>query len=456
VFRSLRASAGGRFGLLVLVGVCVGLFATAAPAGAKTVPGSPPFRVLVFDRLSPGAFKRLAAHGAVSAAAEPAVATIAGGGFAGYEVLTNGRVWAWGDDLEGQIGSAGGWQWSSTPVAVPGLADIVAVAGGANTAYALERGGAVWAWGDDGQDELGDAGYSPRETPVRVRVPSGIIAVAAGTFTAYALRRDGTVWAWGSDSWGQLGTAGAQVTRGTPRPVQRLAGIVAVAAGAGDGYALRRDGTVWAWGDGTLGQLGDGCTASQVAAHRGSPCPAASVPVKVRGLSGVTAIAAGAFTAYALRRYGTVWAWGDDSFGALGSRVRRSFAGEPVRVSGLEHVVAIAAGSYSAYALLRDGTVSAWGRGVDGELGDGSAANRAVPTQVLKLTGVVKVAGGGGMAYALDWRGKLWAWGSGLYGQLGNGYLQSLDEPTPVLNVGVAETVSRREQRPPQRRQLAR
>jgi len=374
-----------------------------------------------------------ASAGAVSAAAEPAVAAIAGGGFAGYELLTNGRVWAWGDDLEGQIGTAGAWQLSTRPVEVPGLADVVAVTGGENTAYALERDGAVWAWGDDSQDELGDAGVTPRETPVRVRVPSAIIAVAAGGFSAYALRASGTVWAWGDDGWGQLGSAGGDTARGTPRPVQRLSDAVAVAAGASDGYALRRDGTVWAWGAGILGALGDGCSV----AHHGS-CPATKVPVKVRGLRSVVAIAAGGFTAYALRSDGTVWAWGDDSFGELGSHVGRSIAGAPVHVSGLEHVVAISAGSYGGYALLRNGTVWAWGRGVDGELGDGSGSNRAVPTQVLKLSGVVKVVGGGDMAYVLDKRGQLWAWGSDVYGQLGDGYLLDLNEPTPVLQTGVA------------------
>ena len=194
-----------------------------------------------------------------SAAAVPSVAAIAAGGFAGYELLSNGRVWAWGDDMEGQIGTAGGWRWRTSPVLVPGVADVVAIAGGDNTAYAVERGGAVWAWGDDAEDELGDAGDAPREIPVRVPAPSGVVAIAAGAFSAYALRHDGTVWAWGDDGWGQLGVAGAQVARGTPRPVQGLADVVAVAGSDGDGYALRKNGTVWAWGDGSQGQLGDGC-----------------------------------------------------------------------------------------------------------------------------------------------------------------------------------------------------
>jgi alpha-tubulin suppressor-like RCC1 family protein len=372
-----------------------------------------------------------------SASGSTGVARIAAGGFAGYALLADGRVWGWGDDLEGQIGrGARAQEFSSTPVAIPGVAGVRAIAGGGNTAYALRRGGDVWAWGDDSQDELGDSGISPREIPMRVGAPGGIVAIAGGAYSAYALRSDGSVWAWGDDSVGQLGTAGAEVTRGKPRPVQELAGVVAIAAGAGDAYALRRDGTVWAWGDDSLGQLGTGgCIASQATAHDGAPCPATGVPVQIRGLSGVVAIAAGANTGYALGRDGTVWAWGDNSFGALGGRAGDPFVDRPVPVSGLRNVVRIAAGADSAYAVLRDGAVWAWGRGVDGELGNGSFSDQAVPSRVLDLTGVVSVAGGGAMAYALDRSGELWAWGSGFYGQLGNGSRISLDRPTLVLRL---------------------
>jgi alpha-tubulin suppressor-like RCC1 family protein len=373
-----------------------------------------------------------------TASARPPVAKLAAGGYAGYASLTDGHVWAWGDDMEAQLGHRTGraGPFSTTPVEIPGLAHVVAVAGGANTAYALKRGGTVWAWGDDSEHELGDAGESPRHRPVRVRTPSGVVAIAAGMFAAYALRRDGTVWAWGENAVGQLGTSGSDTARGTPQRVQHLTGIVAIAAGAGDGYALARDGTVWAWGDGSLGQLGaGGCTATQAAALH-SHCPAPGVPVRVRGLGGVAAIAAGANTGYALRRDGTVWAWGDGSFGALGGGAKRPSTRGPLRVSGLSHVHTIAAGSASAYAVVLDGTVRAWGRGIDGELGDGSFADSRIPRRVLGLTDAVQVAGGGAMGYALDRRGRLWAWGGGFYGQLGNGQRLDLDVPTQVLGLG--------------------
>jgi alpha-tubulin suppressor-like RCC1 family protein len=363
------------------------------------------------------------------------VATIASGGFAGYALLTSGQVWAWGDDLEGQIGDGGAWYLSATPIEIPGLRGIVAIAAGANTAYALQSDGAILAWGDNSQDELGEATDSRQQKPQRIRAPGGIVAIAAGGWSAYALTRDGTIWAWGDDGLGQLGAAGS-LPRAIPGRVPHLSGVIAIAAGQGNGYALRRDGTVWAWGDATLGQLGTQSCARSGSAGRGNQrCPAAGFPAAIRGLGSVTAIAAGADTAYALRRDGSVWAWGDDSFGALGSRVRRQFAEQPTRVRGLAHVVAIAAGSETAYAVLHDGSVWAWGRGVDGELGDGNATNRAVPTHVLMRAPVIQVAGGGAMAYALDRQGRIWAWGSGLYGQLGDGYLMSLDEPTRVLKL---------------------
>lgn len=362
-----------------------------------------------------------------------AVVSIAAGGYSGYALLGDGDVWAWGDDLEGQIGAAGQWYQATVPVEVGGLTGATATAGGMNTGYALLRDGTVWAWGDDSQDELGDTGVESREVPVPVRPLSKIVALDAGAFSVYALTRDGTVWSWGDNDFGQLGTGSSNPAPGTPHLVTRLRGVRALAGGASNGYAVLRDGTVWAWGDDSLGQLGvPPCTASGAT---GSTCLFSSVPVKVSGISGAIAVASGFDTAYALLSDGTVWAWGDNGLGELGSGEQRPSSYIPVRVTGLERIIAIAAGSATGYALDRAGNVWAWGYGAYGQLGDGSAANSAVSVHVRKLSHVIEVAGGGDMAYALDREGKLWAWGYGGYGQLGNGNLASLDVPARVVGI---------------------
>jgi alpha-tubulin suppressor-like RCC1 family protein len=223
-----------------------------------------------------------------------------------------------------------------------------------------------------------------------VRKLSAVRDIAAGAFSAYAIRDNGTAWAWGDDSFGQLGTGSGSGVVATPQELTRLTHVVAIAASTSDGYALLGDGTVWAWGDNSLGELGGG-GCGPAPAGRPDTCLGSSVPQRVPDLTEVVAIAAGGDSVYALRRDGSVWAWGDDEFGELGDGVRRLDEGAPVKVRGLSHVVAIAAGSCSGYALLGDRTVWAWGRGDSGQLGDGSTSDRSIPVQVNGLAGVVQV-----------------------------------------------------------------
>ncbi len=362
------------------------------------------------------------------------IVRVAAGAYTGYAVLPDGRVRAWGDDLEGQIGDSGPWSSRTEPVEVRGLPAAVLVAGGGNSSYALLRDGRVWAWGDDSQAELADRRFTARQTPRPVPTLTTVKGIAAGAFTAYAIVAGGKAWSWGDNSFGQLGTGSSAVVSTAPREIVGLSDVVAIRAGTSDAYALLSDGTVWVWGDNSLGQLGGaGCGSTGSRRHGG--CRDSGVPHQVPGLVGIAAIAAGGDSGYALGRDGTVWAWGDDEFGELGDGVRTFDQGVPVRVKGLDHVVAIAAGSCSAYALLRNGTVWAWGRGDLGQLGDGSAASRSLPVRVRGVTGVRQVVGGGDMAFALEWNGSLWSWGANSLGQLGNGSEAIQDAPVRVLGL---------------------
>ncbi len=263
----------------------------------------------------------------------------------------------------------------------------------------------------------GQLGYGP--TPTRRPWLSGVTAVAAGPLNTLARKSDGTVWSWGDNQFGQLGAGGTAGSSKVPLKVAGLSGVTAVAVGTWTGYALKSDGTVWSWGWGEAGQLGAGAPVES------------NVPVQVYGLTGVTAIAATHQTAYALKSDGTVWAWGNDVWGGRGGATCPSGqycpGNTPLRVAlplpGTTRITAIAAGdSETGYALRSDGTVWAWGRNWTGETGTGSAPRSYVrPTQVVGLTDVVAIGGGEEVGYAVTGDGRVWAWGADYWGTLGTG-----------------------------------
>lgn len=147
-----------------------------------------------------------------------------------------------------------------------------------------------------------------------------------------------------------------------------LTDVTAIAAGVDSGYAVRTDGTVWAWGSNHDGKLGIGTTV-----------PRSRVPVQVTGLTGVVDLAAGHDHGYAVREDGTAWAWGDGRYGALGNGTQCSCGvSTPVQVSwpdGQPAPVEISAIGYGALALDARGRAWVWGGNTSGEFGDGNVGS---------------------------------------------------------------------------------
>ena len=219
------------------------------------------------------------------------------------------------------------------------------------------------------------------------RATPNVTAIAAGGSHGLALLSDGTVWAWGSNSGGQLGD-GTTTDRSVPIQVAGVTGAVAVAAGADHSLALKNDGSVWAWGN-----CGDGTPSI------------ALTPVKMSGLSGVVSIKVLDSYSLALNEDGTVWAWDSN---AMAPRT-------PAQISGLSGVVAISGGGlFRGVALKGDGTVWAWGPNTFGEVGDGKTTNRWVPLQVGGLTGVSAIAADYYSSLVIRADGTVWEWGYGV------------------------------------------
>lgn len=176
---------------------------------------------------------------------------------------------------------------------------------------------------------------------------TGAVAVAGGSSHSVALKADGSVWAWGRGDFGQLGN-GTMVDSSVPAPVTGLANVSAIAAGYSDSVALLSDGTVWAWGDNGYSELGNGVTCPQLGLCD-SP-----IPVQVSNLSNITAIASGGADCshtVAIRSDGTIWAWGYNGDGELGNGTTDRTT-VPVQVSGLTNVEAVAGAAEHSLALV--------------------------------------------------------------------------------------------------------
>jgi len=298
------------------------------------------------------------------------------------------RLWSWGRNLYGEVGDG-------TVLTRKGAIRVLAAAGvefnagpqiacGGHHSMNVKLDGTVWTWGNNEKGQLGNGTLDNKSFPVRVVGLANVIAVAGGEQYSLALKSDGTVWGWGYNGLGQLGNGAAGVIP-VKNPVQvvvagggALNNVVAIAASSCHSLALKSDGTVWAWGCNTSGQLGDGTTT-----NRNNP-----VQVKLggAGFNNVVEIAAGREYSLARRMGNTVWAWGSN-FGAQlgdGTTTERT---SPTQVTGGGAFTAsgLGRGSMAQHSLAVTANASggsSWGTNAEGELGDNSTTMRKTPVDI--------------------------------------------------------------------------
>jgi alpha-tubulin suppressor-like RCC1 family protein len=300
-------------------------------------------------------------------------------------LCSDGTVAGWGANSNGQLGNSSTID-ARVPVKVTTTGvlagkTVVGIAAGSTHSLALCSDGTVTSWGSNSSGQLGNTG-GESHVPVAVSttgVLSGrtVVEIAAGNAHSVALCSDGAIAAWGNNFNGQLGNSSPSSSF-VPVLVSSVGKtVVALAAGSSHTLALCSDGTVLAWGANTNGQLGNNSTTQ-------SNVP---VPVATTGaLSGktVVAIAAGSSHSLALCSDGTVVAWGANASGQLGnSSTTQSIVPVAVNTSGAllgKMVVAVTAGSSHSLALCSDGSLVAWGADNLGQLGNNSTTQSSVPT----------------------------------------------------------------------------
>ena len=402
-----------------------------------------------------------------------------GGGNFACALLAAGTVECWGVGFEGQLADGGAAAPFGTPVPVPHLAGVVAIAAGLDHACALLGSGAVSCWGGNYYGQLGNGGAVDSVEPVGVLGITNAVAIAAGVGESCAVLADGTAECWGDSRNGKLGDDGATPPLGVPVPVSGLGDAKTIAAGGDHACAIVSDGRAVCWGengDGQLGTLGFadalgpapvfGLThAVAIATGEQHTCAvldddsvecwgASGAPaiangtttlLPVTGVSDTTDIVAGSASDHTCARLvdsGAV-CWGGGVHGELGDGTMNS-AFDPVAVAGVRGSVSLAAGADHTCAVVPGGSVECWGANDDGQLGTGTASSAlsTAPVPVIGVSDAVAVGAGFQSSCALIADGTVECWGNNSYGQLGDGDTTIVMSPTPVAVLGLSGATS--------------
>ncbi|MFF2780312.1 RCC1-like domain-containing protein [Streptomyces sp. NPDC058052] len=281
----------------------------------------------------------------------------------------------------------------------------------APSATANEGNPTVLSWGAGRTGQLGNGTLSDSLSPSSVTslFRGDVDQVSAGgtsSADSFTLARtDKTVKSWGHNSSGQLGNGG-NTNQTVPTTVPRLTNIKDVAAGGRHALALDTSGQVYSWGDNAYGQLGNNRTGDS-----------RTVPDRVQGMPKVKQISAGCDFSLALLENGKVYAWGRGIHGQLGNGTRAT-SSVPRQVLGLENVVSIDAGCHHALALTAEDTVKSWGYNLYGQLGNSSTKSATLPVDVDWIEGVSDIEAGAFHNYVKTSDSHVWGWGNNQYGQL--------------------------------------
>jgi alpha-tubulin suppressor-like RCC1 family protein len=343
------------------------------------------------------------------------------------------QLWSWGNGNSGQLGInvaaairsspvqtvSGGTNWKSLALA----SDSIHMA-------AIKTDGSLWLWGEASSFQLGNsAGTTDRSSPVQtISGGTNWKQVAIACWHSSAIKTDGTLWLWGDGSFGKLGTNN---TTNYSSPVQTVSGGTnwkQVSVGSNHySAAIKTDGTLWLWGTPTAGVLGDNAVV-----YRSSPVQTISAGTNWKSISTGYSIVS------AIKTDGSLWVWGEGSAGRLGTNDAISRSSPVQTVSGGTNWKQVSAGDETMAAIKTDGTLWVWGgNGATGRLGTNNTTNYSSPVQTVSGgTNWKQVNTTRSHTAAIKTDGTLWSWGDGTSGILGNNTAIARSSPVQVISAG--------------------
>lgn len=280
--------------------------------------------------------------------------------------------------------------------------------------------GPLYAWGANGYGQLAQNNVTYRSSPVQVGAESTWLKISAGYTHVAAIKSDGTLWGWGRNINGEIGNNNV-VTMSSPVQVGSLTTWSHVTCGIWHTTAIKSDGTLWSWGKNSQGQLGTGNTTNF------------SSPVQIGALTDWAIAQAGSYFTLAVKTDGTLWSWGNGNFGSLGLG-NTTFYSSPKQVGALTNWAypLISGGAEGSGATKTDGTIWSWGKNNHGQLGTGNTTYYSSPKQVGALTNWLYYYRYSENSAAIKTDGTIWTWGRGVFGAIGDNTDISRSSPVQV------------------------
>jgi alpha-tubulin suppressor-like RCC1 family protein len=342
--------------------------------------------------------------------------------FVPADAFREGNLFTWGLNNVGQLGDNTIISRSTPVTTFAGGTNWKQVVGGGYHTAAIKTDGTLWTWGRNINGQLGDNTIISRSTPVTTFAGgTNWKQVVGGRDYIAAIKTDGTLWTWGRNINGQLGD---NTTTDRSTPVTTFAGGTNWKQVTGGGFhtaAIKTDGTLWTWGSNGDGQLGDNTLGTVIC-----------TPVTTfAGGTNWKQVTGGGYHTVAIKTDGTLWTWGRNTSGQLGNNTATSRQTPVTTFVGGTNWKQVSGGGYHTAAIKTDGTLWGWGRNTLGQLGTNTALSRSTPvTTFAGGTNWKQVSGGDTHTAAIKTDGTLWTWGRNSYGQLGNNRI--INRSTPV------------------------
>ena len=348
--------------------------------------------------------------------------------FVPADMFRDGNLWTWGFGGNGVLGNAD-LESRSTPVTTfAGGTNWKQVSSGYNFTSAIKTDGTLWTWGYGGNGKLGTNDTISRSTPVTTFAGGTNWKQVSCGYSSAGIKTDGTLWTWGDAANGRLGNG--VITGIISTPVTTFAGGTnwkQVSSGDSHIAAIKTDGTLWIWGRGFYGILG-----TNELTNRSTPV------TTFAGGNNWKQISAGFQHTAAIKTDGTLWTWGRGNYGQLGNNQTTNTSTPVTTFAGGINWKQVNGGYRNTAAIKTDGTLWIWGNGSRGQLGNSATTQRNSPITTfaggtnwkqVDVTGTSHTA-------AIKTDGTLWTWGNGGNGRLGNAVTTDISTPVTTFAGG--------------------